>query len=316
MSNRPVNILMLGGAKRVSMGRMLVDAGRRMGREVNLVSYELEEHVPISLIATIVIGQRWGDSDIMDHLHQTVLEHDINVMIPFVDGAVAIAAAYRDTYGGIWAPVGDRHVSELMFDKIQADQEFRAVGIPVPQSYVKGRPAFPLIAKPRFGSASKGIQVITGPRQFKNIVSGDDMYIIQEYIANRREYTVDCFVSDDGRIICAVPRIRLEVIGGEVSRTMTVRDSRLEKLSATVLERLGLRGAVTLQFIEDLNDGRLLLMEINPRLGGGAVCAVHAGADIPAYIIRSAIGERVSTCTSWEDGTEIVRYQQEVAFHK
>lgn len=316
MSNRPVNILMLGGAKRVSMGQKLIEAGQRMGCDVKLVSYELERRVPISLIADIVIGRRWADKDILEHLHETVVKHDISILIPFVDGAVSVAAEYRDTYGGVWTPVGDRHVAELMFDKVRADKEFRAAHIPVPQAYVRGRPTFPLIAKPRFGSASKGIQIITGPRQFKNIVSNDELYIIQEYIANHREYTVDCFIADDGRIICAVPRIRLEVVGGEVSRTVTVHDERLEALAVTVLERLNLRGAVTLQFIEDLNDGRLMLMEINPRLGGGAVCAVHAGADIPAYILRSALGERVYTCQTWKDGTEIVRYQQEVVFHK
>jgi len=33
-----------------------------------------------------------------------------------------------------------------------------------------------------------------------------------------------------------------------------------------------------------------MIMEINPRLGGGAVAAVHAGADIPAMIISEALG--------------------------
>ena len=43
-----VNILMLGGAKRVSMARMLKDAGSRMGLDVELFSYELTpEVIPI-----------------------------------------------------------------------------------------------------------------------------------------------------------------------------------------------------------------------------------------------------------------------------
>lgn len=313
--NLPLNILLLGGAKRVSMGRMLIDAGRRAGYDVSLFSYELDEHVPIAITARIIVGRRWKDPALYSHLHSVVEEHHIHIMIPFVDGAVGVVARYRDIYRDIWAPVGATMRVEAMFDKIAADRLFREASIPVPETYTKGRPSFPLIAKPRFGSASQGIRIIDNPRDFRDVTADSDSYILQEYIANRKEYTVDCYVTDDADIICAVPRLRIEIIGGEVSRTATVDRPDIVSLSYTVLARLGLRGAVTLQFIHDLTSGRLLLMEINPRLGGGAVCSVHAGADIPSYIIAEATGSPLSECTDWKTGTEIVRYQQEVVFH-
>lgn len=313
--NQPLNILLLGGAKRVSMGRMLIDAGRRAGYDVNLFSYELEEHVPIAVDARIIVGRRWRDPGLIGHLHTIVQEHHIRIMIPFVDGAVGVVARYRDIYHDIWAPVGPTLRVEAMFDKIAADRLFREASIPVPVAYTKGRPAFPLIAKPRFGSASQGIRIIDNPRDFRDVTAEADKYILQEYIANRDEYTVDCYVAEDSRIICTVPRRRIEVVGGEVSRTITVGRHDIIDLSRITLTRLGLRGAVTLQFIHDRDTNRLLLMEINPRLGGGAVCAVHAGADIPAYIIAESLSRPIAPCNDWQPGTEIVRYQQEVVFH-
>ena len=56
-----VNIMFLGGAKRVSMGRMLIAAGAQLGMEVNLFSYELSREVPVAEIATVIIGRRWND---------------------------------------------------------------------------------------------------------------------------------------------------------------------------------------------------------------------------------------------------------------
>lgn len=108
-------------------------------------------------------------------------------------------------------------------------------------------------------------------------------FIIQELIEQPEEYTVDCYVSVlTGEICAAVPRVRLAVEGGEVMRTMTVDNPRLIELSHQTFSALGLRGAVTLQFICDKrNPDRLLLMEINPRLGGGAVCAVQAAPTCP-----------------------------------
>ena len=73
-------------------------------------------------------------------------------------------------------------------------------------------------------------------------------------------------------------------------------------------------GAVTVQLIHDLDcPGRLLVMEINPRLGGGAVCTVAAGCDIPAMIISEALGFAVDAAEP-RPGVRICRYMQEVVF--
>ena len=50
-----INILFLGGAKRVSFGRKLIEAGKRLGLEIGIYSYELEAEVPVALIGGIII---------------------------------------------------------------------------------------------------------------------------------------------------------------------------------------------------------------------------------------------------------------------
>lgn len=313
--NQPLNILMLGGAKRVSMGRMLVEAGRRLGCDVKLYSYELETHVPISQIATIIIGLRWNNNSILEHLHKIVNQYSIDILIPFVDGAVGVVARYCETYDDVWAPVGDSNRVEALFDKVVSADLFNQANLPTPATYVKGRPEFPLIAKPRYGSASKGIMILNNPRDFRRVMADGDAYLVQEYMGNCDEYTVDCYIDTFGQPICIVPRKRMEVVGGEVSRTMTIRDQEISKLASEAIHRLYLRGAVTLQFLRDRATARLVLMEINPRLGGGAVCSVHAGADLPTFIIKEALHMSVEPVDDWKPGTEVCRYQQEVVFY-
>lgn len=309
------NILMLGGAKRVSMARRFIEAADSLGITLHLFSYELTREVPVSIVADIVTGRRWNDPELLEHLHTTVMQHRIDIMIPFVDGAVGAIARYMLRYGDVWAPVGSLQMSELMFDKIAAANIFEENGIDIPRTYHKGAPRFPLIAKPRYGSASKGISVLRNTTDFRKIKTAGGEYLLQEYIAHSREYTVDCYVTQSGDIICAVPRQRLEVTGGEVSRTVTVRSQLIESTARMVLRRLGLKGAITIQFIEDTDTGRLYLMEINPRLGGGAVCAVAAGADLPRYILSEYAGLPLTPCDDWRGGTEIARYFSEVTFH-
>lgn len=314
-AQRSVSVLFLGGAKRVSFGHKLIDAGRRLGIEVKIYSYELEQEVPIALVGGVIIGRKWNAPDVLDHLHQVVGAYHIDVLLPFVDGAIAIAGAYVATYGDAWSPVVSSGKADTLFDKVLSAREFEAQGLDIPATYTGGRPVFPLIAKPRRGSASKGIEIIEGITEFRRISKIADEYLIQAYYPKREEFTVDCYISKRGEILCISPRKRLEVVGGEVSRTVTVDYPELHAASADAIVKLGLRGAVTLQYLRDTETGRLMLMEINPRLGGGVVCSVHAGADIPGMILSEAVGLPAEAATAIKAGTMICRYFEEAVFN-
>lgn len=305
-----IGILFLGGAKRVSMGRHFINAAGAYGLKARLFSYELDENVPISTIATIILGKKWSDPDIISHLETVIERHDIDIIIPFVDGAVEIAA--RIPSHSCYAPVCTPAIATMMFDKVLAAQLFEHENLPIPRTYTKGAPRYPLIAKPRFGSASRGLKIINSPSDFRAVDLTANL--VQEYIENKNEYTVDCFVTRQGDIIATVPRLRLETAGGEVTRTVTVDRDDIKQLTCLAINSLGLTGAITLQFLEDTADEHLMLMEINPRLGGGAVTAIAAGADIPSFIIGEALGKNLSPVTDWEPGILVARYMQETVF--
>ena len=82
-----------------------------------------------------------------------------------------------------------------------------------------------------------------------------------------------------------------------------------------MLTALHLRGAVTLQFIHDLTTHRFLLMEINPRLGGGVICSICAGADIASMIIEESEDINALPRHDWRDKTLMARYFKEVIFY-
>ena len=56
-------------------------------------------------------------------------------------------------------------------------------------------------------------------------------------------------------------------------------------------------------------------MEINPRLGGGVITSIEAGADITEFILRNYLGEDLDSCVSWKDRTLMTRYFKEVIFY-
>lgn len=296
-----MNLLFLGGAKRVSMARAFKECG-----DVKIYSYELTSRVPISIEAEeIIIGKRWTDANVITHLREVISSYAIDAVIPFVDGAVSVAAQLSDA---AFAPTSSAELSELMFDKVKCDDFMRELHLPVPDKYDGSQRRY--IAKPRFGSASKGLIEFEG----KSDLGESADYLVQEHIGNRMEITVDCYVEPQSGNICAVvPRERMEVTGGEVTRTRTIHSERITELATKVLRLTGLQGAVTVQLIHDLTTDRLLVMEINPRLGGGVVCSVAAGVNIPQMILNNASGLAAMPIRDYKE-IEMVRYNREVYF--
>ncbi|MDE6555642.1 MAG: ATP-grasp domain-containing protein, partial [Duncaniella sp.] len=282
---------------------------------IKIFSYELHTNVPIASVGTVVLGRRWDADDLLDHLHNVVTANSIDILLPFVDGAVAAAGSYEANFSDVWAPVVDPGLAETMFDKTAAAIAFKNAHLPIPATYTWGRPEFPLIAKPRHGSASKGIFIIDTIAELRRVLKEKDSFLIQRYYPRREEFTVDCYISRRGKILCVSPRRRLEVLGGEVVRTITVDSPELIALSTEIINALKLKGAVTIQFLRDQETDQLLLMEINPRLGGGVVCSIHAGGDIPSLIIREAVGMPLEPIERVRPYIEITRYFEEVAFN-
>lgn len=314
MMDRRTGILFLGGAKRVSMARHFKEAAHRRGTVAEIFSYEMCAQVPIATEGTVIIGRRWRDPEVAADITDVCRRHGISVVVPFVDGAVAVAALVAEKAADIFSPTSPAVVAELMFDKVRANDALSEAGLPVPETADITAPlAFPVIAKPRHGSASKGIVAIDSADDLRRLSPACE-YLFQRRFDHRREITVDCYVSMfSGDIICAVPRIRDEVAGGEVVRTTVVHNDTYESLARRVLTAMSLRGAVTVQLIEDLDSGRVYVMEINPRLGGGAVASIACGVGLPGFILDEGAGTAAVPAADWRDAV-VCRYLDECVF--
>lgn len=295
------------------MAELLKRSGERLGYDIRILSYELDDQVPIATVGKVVTGLKWTDPGVVDDILRVVIEHEAKIILPFVDGSISVAARCKEKMPDLFVPVSDPETAILMFDKKLAAKAFKEAGVPIPLTYKIIDAEMPVIAKPRFGSASRGIHVFHDIEDLMHLKDISD-YLLQEFIEDKKEFTVDCYVSQEGEILVTVPRERLEVMGGEVTRTITKRLPQLEKMSADIIEKFELRGPVTLQFLYDIRRDRYLLMEVNPRLGGGVVCSIYAGATIPDYILQEALGIPVRPCDDWADRCLMARYQKETIF--
>ena len=186
-----LNILFMGGAKRVAMANLFKKAAAERGMECNIFSSELSYHLPIAAVGTIVEGRRWADADIYEHMQMLCKKHDISIVVPFIDGSVAVAARLHELMPEVFTPTSGADKAELMFDKVRAAEAFENAGLPVPATFMGGDVTMPLIAKPRHGSASQGLVMIDNNADLAALPDASD-YLIQQRIDHREEISVDC----------------------------------------------------------------------------------------------------------------------------
>lgn len=310
-----MNILFLGGAKRVSIAEHFLSYGKEKGIEINIFSYELSEKVPIAAVGKVIKGLKWNDASILDDIINVIRRHHINIVLPFVDPAIVISAKLKQRCTDVFIPVSSEYVCDIMFDKQESAHWFEKNGIRQPLYFSDiSDILFPVIFKPRRGSASKGIFVANS---FSDIPENIDFnqYLMQQYISNRQEFSVDCYVSQQGSILSIVPRIRLETAGGEATKSLVVRDPLIIKETEKILSTAEFYGPITIQFIKDTLVEKIYVMEINPRLGGAVVASIGAGSGMISFIVNEAMGNQVSPVSDWKENTLMTRYLKEVIFY-
>jgi len=171
---------------------------------------------------------------------------------------------------------------------------------------------WPCFLKPWDGYAGRGNAVVNNRRELLFYAKRIPNVICQEFVKGT-EHTCDVYVDFCLRVRCVVPRKRIEIRAGEVSKGQVVKDPRIMSEAAMLVETLGAGpGVITLQlFLTD--DDRVKFIEINPRFGGGAPLSIKAGANFPKWILQELSGKKTNIrFDGFKDDLIMLRYDSEV----
>ena len=254
-------------------------------------------------------------------------EHGVDLVVPTIDPELPVYAAARERFAaaGVTVAVSSPEAVALAADKRATHRWLASHGLP---TVAQGTPAdvaadpaawpFPLVVKPRRGSAGIGVAVVHDADELAlaaRRVGGEGGSAVVEARAPGDEHTIDVLVDRGGRCVSAVPRRRLEVRAGEVSKGVTVRSPALEALAVGVADALpGAYGPLTVQaFTVDGDADRTAVIEVNARFGGGFPLAREAGADHCRWLVEDVAGlPSTARADAWRDGVVMLRYDAAV----
>ena len=171
---------------------------------------------------------------------------------------------------------------------------------------------WPCFLKPWDGYASRGNAAVNNRKELLFFTKRIPNCIVQEFIKGT-EHTCDVYVDFSLKVRCVVPRKRIEVRAGEVSKSQAVKHPAIMSEAARLVEKLGAGpGVITLQLFLT-GDGKVKFIEINPRFGGGVPLSIKAGANFPKWILQEVLGEKVNIrFDGFKDNLIMLRYDGEV----
>jgi carbamoyl-phosphate synthase large subunit len=326
---RPVTVLVSSAGRRVELLRGFRRALHDLGLDGKVIATDATWYSSAFHDADEgVVVPRLDDPAFVPALLEVCEKHSVDLIVPTIDTEMPVWVANRDlfTAAGATVALSSAEVVDIAADKQRTHDWLVANGFPTvgqatPEAVLADPSAwdFPLIVKPRFGSAGIGVGVVDDAEDLAAAVRHAEAgSMVVQTLARGREHTIDVLADREGRSVCAVPRRRIEVRAGEVSKGVTVRSARLQDLAARVCAALpGAFGTITVQgFVDgDPDDpaSPVALIEINARYGGGFPLALRAGADFPRWQLEELLGlPSTAAADAWRAGLVMLRYDAAV----
>jgi len=317
---REINILITAAGKRVSLIKLFKKAIIDSGNYGKVFATDIVSHAPALYHADEYwISKNISDNDYIPNLLHLCLENSISIVIPTIDTELEKLSHARSLFSqnGIKIFISDASVISIFSNKRNTHKFFQKHEIPQPKLYELQEmqdyspDIYPLIIKPSKGSSGEGVNIVRSYEELIFFYERTEDPIIQELIKGE-EYTIDALIGIDGEVIQVIPRKRLQVRGGEVSKAMTVNNKEIINWCNRIFNFLsGARGCITLQCFID-TENRVKFIEVNPRFGGGFPLTAEAGGNYPLWLIQIYNNEfdQKNFKKKWNENLVMLRYDE------
>lgn len=260
------------------------------------------------------------DPDYFNILLSICREHHVRLLFSLNDLELPLLSRQRYQFlaVGTIPVVSSPTVVDLCFDKWATWNFLQGIGVPTPLTFIslteaqaalsRSELAFPLVVKPRWGTASFGIDYPESTeemalswelgrmrlhRSYLMAASTDkECCLIAQEKVTGTEYGLDIVNDLEGHHVTTFVKRKLAMRAGETDKAVTVSHPALEAVGRRIGEALKHIGNLDCDVFVD--GERFWVLELNPRFGGGYPFTHRAGANLPAALIAWAQGEVIN----------------------
>lgn len=240
----------------------------------------------------------------LEALKEVIIKEKVDMVFSLNDLEVGLLSDNRElieqeTGATVYVPPAE--TLKVCADKWQTYLFSKEIGILTPATFLSVEAAtnaldaddvqFPLIIKPRWGSASIGLFIVNSVAELiaafeactqavaksALLALGAESSVIIQEVIEGPEYGVDLLYRKNEEFIGFTAKKKLIMRSGETDKAVTVDAEPFISIIKKISKALPHRGNLDCDFLE--RDGQLYLLELNPRFGGGYPFTHLAGAN-------------------------------------
>lgn len=317
MKNR---ILILSAGRRVELVQCFQQAIRELNLQDELEVITADAKPELSAACQVgsssfklpkVTESQWGNC-----LKELCLNEAVKIVIPTIDTELGNLAELEHRFRelGVNLVISSRDLIALSRDKRLTGALFERAGIRYPNIYDPKNLEFPCFCKPYDGSSSIGAHALNEQSDLTDELLSNSRNMFMELIPKTYvEVTVDTYFDRNGNLRSLVPRERIEIRGGEVSKGITRKGELYKRLFEGFKNLVGGRGCLTLQVFWDKTTDDVIGLEVNPRFGGGYPLTDSSGAKFARWLLEEYIlNESIPLFEEWKENLLMLRYDTKV----
>lgn len=261
------------------------------------------------------LGDTADEDATWEDLKAIISRSHYELIVPMVDFYATMLSRHKgEMPEGTIAYVNDWEIYSKAIDKWETMQICQRENIPCPRTVMSleeaGGLSYPLIVKPRISFGARGLSVVHSEEELNSVVPRTEAkfgpVLIQECIPHTaRQFQVEMFMDADGACkgFVLMDKVRwYPLSGGSSTMNVTVHDEAARADCIRLLQTLGWKGYASLDLIEDPRDGKIKIMEINPRMNGTAKICFAMGIDWAKMILQEVHGEEITPAPDYPDG--------------
>lgn len=325
MDEKNINILILSAGRRVELVNCFKAARDRLGIEGSVIAVDASNLAPALYFADVreQVPRIAENDNYVNSIIDICNRHEVKLIVPTIDTELILLAERKqqiESATGAKVLISSDEVVRICRDKTNTQRWLEEHGFLVPrqisdEDIESGRAEYPVFIKPLDGSSSINAFRADDREEldtYRRLI-GNGRYIVQDFMEGT-EYTVDCFLDMDSRIITVVPRIRIATRSGEIAKGRIVKDVAIIEDVKRLLGALRPVGHITIQCMRTKKG--IEYIEINPRFGGGAPMSIMAGADSCEYLYRLLRGEKLEQGHDYRENVTFLRFDASIMLNE
>ncbi|HID20107.1 MAG TPA: carbamoyl-phosphate synthase large subunit [Methanophagales archaeon] len=271
----------------------------------------------------------------LSNVEKIIAKERPDALLPNLGGQTGLNLSAELSKNGILAKYGVRIIGveadaiERGEDRIAFKETMAKLDIPMPESSpaysieeaekIAQELGYPVVVRPAYTMGGTGGGIVYNVEELKTIVTRGisasliGQVLIEESVLGWEELELEVIRDKKGNkiTVCFIENVdAMGVHTGDsfcVAPMLTVKEAlqnKLQELSYRIVDAIGVLGGTNIQFAHNPEDGRVVVIEINPRTSRSSALASKAtGFPIARISAKLATGITLDELPYWKEGT-------------